>query len=68
MRFSIKAVEVEDREEFKHHFFGPTYYSFLCQLYNELRAKVKYSNEQGSWEDAYQLLISLLIEDNIELP
>ena len=60
-------IETDDRNDFYHYFMGRKYYSFLCELYNDFRDKVKYTDETGSWEAAYKLLIESLNEENIDL-
>jgi len=67
MKYRIEAIEKDDIYTFLLHQNGPKYFNVLEEIYRTLREKVKYTDEAGSWEEAYQLVIDLLNDANIDL-
>lgn len=53
---SIICLVTYHFNQFSEHYHGPDYLAILQDYDNELRAKVKYSDEEGSYEDARELL------------
>lgn len=66
MKYKIEKIETYDDYAFSLHLRGPEYYSAIDEIMNSLRHKVKYSDEMGSWEEAYEMVIQILNERNID--
>ena len=60
-------IAQKDESEFRGYLNGPKYQSVLYNLVMELRSKTKYSSETGSWEEAYDLILELLNEYNVDV-
>lgn len=41
------------------------YKSLLREIYNEFRSKVKYTDEKGSWSEAYDKLWELASDEDV---
>ena len=67
MKYRIEPIEKDDIYIFQLHQNGPRYFDALEEIYRTFRSKVKYTDETGSWEEAYQIVIDTLNEANIEL-
>ena len=66
MKAILKFNLPDDAEEFKSATNGTKYSVCLYNLWNELRAKEKYSEKQETtWEEARQLLIDVFDANNI---
>ena len=53
---SILASIMYRTETFLDHYNGPKYKSVIQDYDNALRAKIKYTDEEGSYEDARDML------------
>lgn len=60
-------IAKKDESEFREYLNGPKYQSVLYNLVAELRSKTKYTDETGSWEAAYDLVLELLNEFNVDV-
>jgi hypothetical protein len=57
----------DERDEFHHACKARDYYAALCAVSNELRSKIKYTDEVGSWEAARELFFEVLRDEGVEL-
>jgi hypothetical protein len=64
---SIICEVMYRRESFMEHFHGPDYLGALQDYDNELRAKIKWTNEVGSWRDARELLFQEMEDRNLKI-
>lgn len=66
--FKMKyKIETDDRTEFNLYYKGPEFHSALYDIVCELRNKVKYTNERGSWDKAYELILDILANANVNV-
>lgn len=60
-------LETEDKVEYNLHYQGPEFHSALYKIVCELRNKIKYTEERGSWDKAYELVLDILNESDINV-
>ena len=53
---SIFCLITYQWEQYLEHYHGPDYQAIIQDYDNELRAKIKYTDEEGSYEDARDIL------------
>ena len=64
MRYKL---ETNDKAEFNIHYKGPEFHSALYEIVCELRNKVKYTDERGSWDKAYEMVLDILNQRNLDV-
>ena len=60
-------IETDDKTEFNIHYKGPEFHSALYEIVCELRNKVKYTDERGSWDKAYEMVLEILSQKNLDV-
>jgi hypothetical protein len=60
-------IESDNEEEFEDYYRGPEYMSALYEIKNRLRDKVKYTEEKGSFEKAYEIVLDTLMGRYIDI-
>ena len=60
-------LETEDKAEFNIHYKGPEMHGALYEIVCLLRNKVKHTDERGSWDKAYELVLDILEESDINV-
>ena len=66
MTLHSHTIKSKDLSEIQSYLNGPKYFSCLYEIKCEFRRKSKYLNEATTWEDAYELLVSLLNGHDID--
>ena len=63
----IYSLKTGDKEEFELHYRGPDYHGALLNIFQELRSKAKHT-DIPMWGDAYQMVIDILNDREIDIP
>jgi len=67
MKFRIEKIETIDEYQFRLHLDGPDFFNALHGIVDGLRAKSKYLDETGSWDEAYVWVIDELDSRGIDI-
>lgn len=63
---TIKFKLPEEQSDYNLHHKAPKYASVVYEFTNFLRSKVKYTEEKGSWEEAYEEWWKHLKDEDID--